>query len=163
MSVFNSFNLISKYLVSSHSYDDDIKYKKIAYLSRDDGRVANNNSIVNYMKKCWDAEILSSLHEMSFEEKSTLFSRFHLFVLPPGSDCINAYLFANSNAKFVQLCPVSLTDVFNSPFTSYAGLRYQLPFLNRIIHVQREDSDLAVANSGHWNINKIDHAIKRLL
>ena len=81
LSVFNSFNLISKYLVSSHSYDDDIKYKKIAYLSRDDGRVANNNSIVSYMKKCWDAEILFSTKCRL--KKKDLFSRFHLFVLLP--------------------------------------------------------------------------------
>ena len=81
LSVFKSFNLISKYLVSSHWHDDDMKYQKIAYLSREDGRVGNNNSIISYMKKCWDAEILNSLHEISFEEKSSLFSRFHLFVL----------------------------------------------------------------------------------
>ena len=89
---------------------------------------------------------------------------FDAIVLPPGSDNINAFLFASISAKFIQLIPTNFSAMLENPFFSFAGLRYMLPFMERIIFVEPSSlSPHTAMYSGSWNIRDIDKAIESSL
>ena len=131
----------------------------MGFLIRNDGRIENSSELEAHLTTCHNTSIINPMTQLSYTEKSTLLKQFDTLLLPPGSDNINAFCFAPKKTKFIQLTPIPNQDILTSPFYSYAGIRYLLPFMDRIILVPSIAAGSQGLNSGKWCTHDIDKAI----
>ena len=164
LSIFKRFSLLSSLFTNYLPLPASARLTKprIGYLRRSDQRISNQALIQSHLVRNWDAAIIDPLQSHSFKSKSEILSKFDVLIVPPGSENINAFLFARSDCKFVQLMSVSVQEMLSSPFTSYAGLRYQLPFLSRIAYVAGMRNSATDINSGIWSTESLDFALDDL-
>ena len=131
------------------------------YLGRNDGRIKNQKTIEEYLSKNFEARIVRDMQRYNYTQKRELISSYNNIVMPPGSENINALCFSNSKCNLYQMIPGPISKVLESPFTSYAGLRYLLPFLHRLVFIPgNQNNSLNEPNTGEWAIEDIQDAIK---
>lgn len=168
LSIFKAFSLVQGALNLTIP-DKDARYPKIRpstlYLSRGDTRVLNQENIEAYLCRRYEATIIKDIFELSFADKARELSLHDRIVVPPGSDIINALCFSRPSSILVQMIPVLTKNLLESPFTSYACLRYLLPFLHRIFFLPSLQSDEKTdINSGAWDLmaleNLLSHEIR---
>ena len=140
LSVFRCFQLIKKHLLNNHSISNSINnqnpQKKIGIIRRHDDRVQNLEEILVYLSKVFELIIIENIEALSFEKKSEYFSQFDILLVPPGSDNINAMCFCKKECIILLLSPFVMNDkILEDPYYSIAGLRYDLPFLNKIVRI----------------------------
>ena len=140
LSIFKAFSLLRNACASipnksmeSSSPNQDHTRNGAIFLARSDNRIQNQSQLCSEVFEHESVEIAKELSILSMSEKYQYLSRFKTFIMPPGSENINAFCFANSNSRFIQMIPGKFTDLLKSPFHSYAGLRYNLPFLDRTL------------------------------
>ena len=162
ISIFKAYNLldqafsfITREIVKNQAHS----INGMAFLIRDDGRIENSSELEAHLTSFYGTSIINPMAQLSYAEKSALLKPFEVLVLPPGSDNINAYCFAPKKTRFIQLTPISNQDILSSPFYSYAGIRYSLPFLDRITLVPSITTGSQGLNSGKWCTQDIDKAI----
>ena len=167
LSIYKSYSTLYDALMRNISLTSNYHIRQrhtIAFLTRGDQRIINEQEIVDSLQKNWNCQIISDLSTYSYAQKADLLKAFDVLVLPPGSDNINAFLFAKSSARFVQLIPASFSEMIENPFYSFASLRYMLPFLERITVVKPTNfTENVPINSGVWNICDLDFAIEAAL
>jgi hypothetical protein len=159
LSIHAAFSLLQRAINTkgiNNSGTNSSRNESMLYLSRSDNRVINQDQVEAFLSHRFAATILKNVHNLDFASKKQVFSSFNCIVLPPGSDNINALCFSDPSARLLQMIPVSVGELLNSPFSSYACLRYLLPFLHRLIFLPAEKSGQhADINSGIWNISSI--------
>jgi hypothetical protein len=159
----SSFNATINEVSSNKQACPGYPSKGLLFLSRSDNRVVNQVEIEAYLSSCWGARILKDLHEASFAKKIKHVSKSSLIVIPPGSDNINAFCFAGDQATFCQLTAIPCSALLQSPFTSFAGLRYILPFLDRTVFIESNSSpSTRDLHSGVWSVEAIHQILQRL-
>jgi len=163
ISIFKAYTMLEKALNSMRG-DMCTRLafgRKILYLFRADCRVVNQNDVCRYLQEELKAHILSSTHRMSYREKASAIEGFHTVILPPGSDNINGLLFSSEYAKLIQMIATPISSLLEDPFFSYAGLRYVLPFMHRLIFWPASNTNLKRDRySGNWDTNELHGIIK---
>ena len=77
--------------------------------------------------------------------------------MPPGSDNINALCFSDSSCMLYQMISTPINELLDSPFTSFAGFRYLLPFLHRLRLLPSIQAEQQTdVYSGVWDIRDIE-------
>jgi len=167
LSIFNSFSLLDKIFAqpNQHCCETDfpaVQTERFLYLSRPDNRIINQPQIIDFLADQLQCMILEGIHKLSFSEKQRIISGYSHIILPPGSDNINALCFSHSQSVLFQMIPVNIEQMLESPFTSYACLRYLLPFLHRIVFLPCDTNGQSDdINSGKWSIDKLRKFIMR--
>ena len=163
MSTFEAFRLLRECihersaLSADETFGSNLVNKRLIYFSRMDNRVKNQNSIQKFLQEKYNAEIACGFEKLTFTQKKTLLGKYSDFLMPPGSDNINGLCFSSENARFYQMINCKICDILNSPFQSLAGLRYLLPFLNKLKLIP---SDMAPktyqGHSGVWSHSELE-------
>jgi hypothetical protein len=163
LSIFKAFSLVQSVFNMSFAPNDarsETKRLSTLYLSRKDSRVLNQEEIESHLYHNYQAEIISNMSKLSFADKSTRLLLFDRIVMPPGSDNINALCFSNPTSLLIQMIPVLTSSLLESPFTSYAGLRYLLPYLHRIAFISSVEAKKTTdINSGTWELRAFDNLL----
>lgn len=170
MSIFRAFDLLRTAFCSMRNPANGNHYARpkqqtrgILYLSRSDKRVANQAEIEAHLSSRWDVELFKDLCDASFADKCSKISKYKSIILPPGSDNINAFCFADDHATFCQLTAAPCSAMLQSPFTSFAGLRYNLPFLDRTAFLEsKSQSSTNGIHSGVWPVEGFDQVLQDL-
>lgn len=165
LSIFKAFLLLNA-AFNLNRTDNDIKSatarSSTLYLGRSDARVLNQGEIESYLSRRYDATIIKDMFKLSFTEKARELSLHDRIVLPPGSENINALCFSRPSSLLVQMIPVPTSSLLESPFTSYASLRYLLPFLHRTVFVPSSSPNNSTdINSGTWDIVALEKLLLR--
>lgn len=167
ISIFKAFSLIIKGLGSSDQQTSlpEISPKKgLLYLARGDKRIVNQDEIISRLSSKYNADIIKDIHELSYDSKSRLISDYRQILLPPGSDNINGLCFSSQSAQLFQMTPLPTSCLLDSPFSSYAGLRYLLPFMHRITFVPSTSlPGRKIFNSGNWDVSKLESLLSNNL
>ncbi len=163
LSIFKAFSLVKEAFdlkkLGTHSKNYHVKNSTL-YLSRADNRVLNQELIEAYLLSHFEATIMKDMHAHSFAQKKDVLSSFDRIIMPPGSDNINALCFSDATSILFQMIPVPTNELLASPFTSYAGLRYLIPFLHRLVFIPGEPMALSgESNSGTWDLNSFKYAL----
>lgn len=163
LSIFKAFSLIHKaFNEPIHNIDSstDAPDESILYLSRSDNRVLNQDQIVDFLSRDLQSAIIKDIYKLSFAQKKEMLSSYGRIILPPGSDNMNALCFSHSHSLLFQLIPVPIERILDSPFTSYASLRYLLPFLHRVFFIPCDSKGCSSdINAATWSTE----TIKRVL
>jgi len=164
LSIFKAFSLLNMICSQHHQHTSEAvippRTQNLLYLRRPDSRVINQSQIIDFLTDSFQSTILGDIHKLSLLDKQSVISRFSHIVLPPGSDNINALCFSNPQSVLFQMIPVKTEQMLNSPFTSYASLRYLLPFLHRLVFLPCDTScQTANINSGKWSIDQLRDCI----
>jgi len=159
LSIFKAFKLFKSSLESlntEHISKQTKTSKNIVYLAREDKRVINQEEIINVISSRKNSESLRNIHKLTYREKQQNLKQYANILLPPGSDNINGLCFSNNKSRLIQMISTSEDNILNDPFTSYAGLRYLIPFMHRTKLLRSEpNSNITGEYSGKWNINDI--------
>ena len=164
ISIFKAYDLLKNafgFVNKSGKQDHSQSATKIGFLRRQDGRIENQADIETHLLLSHGARVIHSMAKLSYAEKFALLGCFKTLILPPGSDNINAFCFAPTDTKLIQLIPFPIQDFLSSPFYSYAGIRYALPFLSRITFVSSVAKAAPGSINGTWSTRDIDEAIFR--
>lgn len=165
LSIFKAFSLIQEVFDFTQLYsytDKSSANRSLLYLSRSDNRVQNQKQIEDYLTSGFGATIIKDIHSYSYAQKREVLKTYDQIVMPPGSDNINALCFSNAECKLFQMIPSSVDKLLSSPFLSYAGLRYLLPFLHRLVLIPAEPViSQDELNSGKWALNNFNFAINQ--
>jgi hypothetical protein len=164
ISIFKAYALLSDAFRFTRNSSGQAKTQttnSIGFLSRDDGRIENSAELEEHLTTFHGARIIKQMEGLSYAEKAALLSSFETLVLPPGSDNINAFCFSDNATKLIQLSPIPIQKTLSTPFYSYAGIRYALPFLDRITLVPRIENRSQELINGNWCTREIDQAISR--
>lgn len=163
LSVFKIFSLLNKAfgVIDETDHDNCSRKGGLLYFARRDKRVLNQDDICHMLISRLGASILRDVHSLSYSDKKSAISAFGRIILPPGSDNINGLCFSDQAALLYQMTPVPVANLLDSPFSSYAGLRYLLPFLHRLVFVPSAATpDRKYFNSGRWNICDLEALLK---
>jgi hypothetical protein len=164
ISIFKAYDLVSdafRFTAKTGSPSRVQPSNRSGFLNREDGRIENGAELENHLSTRYGTTIINSMSKLNYAQKAALLSPFQTLLLPPGSDNINAFCFAPKTTKLIQLTPIPNQDILSSPFYSYAGIRYALPFLDRIALVPSIAVGSQGLNSGKWHTQDIDEAISR--
>jgi hypothetical protein len=124
------------------------------FLARSDQRILIQDQLSHDLSRYYPVTIAKDLSALSLKEKYQYLSNFRTFILPPGSEDINAFCLADSSSYFIQMIPREFTSLLKSPFYSFAALRYNLSFLHRTAF-WRPSSDGPSINSANWSLRNI--------
>jgi len=160
ISIFTAFNLIREAfnVPTSKERHSNMTHSshKLLYLARNDNRVQNQEQIINFLLSHQNTAVLYKAHELSLSSKMNVMQGFDQILLPPGSDNINALCFSPENTHLFQMIPAPVSHLLNSPFLSYAGLRYLLPFMHRLIFFPATTSSSPPCQyGGYWHVNDL--------
>jgi len=160
LSIFKAFSLLRDTFANAldrvqglGSSGQDLRNRSI-FLARSDDRILNQNQLSSDLSRYHSVTISKQLSSLSMIEKYQYLSDFRTFILPPGSENINALCLASSNSCFIQMIPREFTSLLNSPFYSFAGLRYNLPFLHRTVFWQPSSVGPGI-NSAIWSLRNM--------
>lgn len=160
LSIFKAFSLLRDTLASVLDNVNGLKSsvqdtsKPAIFLARSDDRILNQNQLCHELSCYYSVAISKQLTTLSISEKYQYLSKYRTFILPPGSENINAFCLANTNSCFIQMIPRELTSLLKSPFHSFAALRYNLPFLHRTFFWEPSSVGPGI-NSASWNLHNM--------
>ena len=162
LSIFNSFKLVQSNMSTLHEVpatnrsNNSNRSSKLLYLKREDYRVKNQKEIEELVRNKLKGDAIGDLHKLSFAEKIKLLNSYNQILMPPGSDNINGLCFSNLNSKLYQMINCRVENILKDPFYSLAGLRYLLPFLDRVELIPSINAKkLASPNSGSWLLSDL--------
>jgi len=166
LSIFKAFALLSDVFRSAFDKDsikNTTPNKDLLYISRDDRRVSNQQQIAALVESYACSDTLRKTGQMDYIQKFTEISQYQRILLPPGSENINALCFSHPSALLYQMIPVPVSKVLSSPFYSFAGFRYLLPFIHRLrlLPSQSQQGPGNDLNGGTWSLDDIRDAIER--
>jgi hypothetical protein len=164
LSVFMIFSLLYEAfgIISETNLDNrDFRNRSLLYLARSDARVLNQDDICLILTSRLGATVLRDTHNLTYSSKKRIISTFGQIILPPGSDNINGLCFSKQSASLFQMTPVPVANLLDSPFSSYAGLRYLLPYLHRLVFVPGTGIPVGKSfNSGYWNTCDLEELLR---
>ena len=169
MSIFKSFELIEnsfsqmKVEVDNIIGEEECRGSRILYLQRDDERIVNQANIVDLITKKLGGNIAEKLYKLTFEEKIKYLRNYNKILMPPGSDNINGLCFSNKNACLYQMINCDIKNILDNPFYSFAGMRYLLPFLDRVKFIPAVNNrEVKVMGRGTWLISDLELSLQKL-
>jgi len=165
MSIFKAFSLVGNAFASlgqKNILAERSRAQGLLYLCRGDQRVVNQDEIKSFLNLRPDAATLENIHQLSYSDKFQIISAFRRILLPPGSDNINGLCFSAQEALLFQMISVPIAKLLDSPFYSYAGLRYLLPFLHRLTFLPSADLlQNHTPNAGKWDVGEIERCLNQ--
>jgi hypothetical protein len=164
LSVFKAFSFVQS-AFNSITVVNDSKYTRKSpstlFLGRSDSRVRNQHEIETYLSGKHGVKIINDISSLSYAQKWKELSMHDRIIVPPGSDNINALCFSSPHSLITQMIPVAARHLLDSPFTSYACLRYLLPFLHRILLVPSRYAEKSTdINSGTWDLAAFENILR---
>lgn len=166
LSIFKCYDLLRNILIREDCGSvlaNQRIFKTIGYLARLDSRIKNQDHLIAYLVARWNAVIVPNMSNLTFDEKQQALKEIDILILPPGSENINAFLLASNKTQFIQLIPGSVREMIRNPFKSFAGLRYQLPLMNRLIHIPCECDSSGDPNSIECNLTMIESELCKIM
>lgn len=165
LSIFKAFSLLRDTFVNGllkvqdlEPLDQDLRERAV-FLARSDNRILNQKQLSQDLSRYYSVTISMQLSKMSILEKFHYLRGFRSFILPPGSENINAFFLANHNSFFIQMIPREFTSLLESPFHSFAALRYNLPFLHRTVFWEPSSLGTGI-NSASWSLRNMPPIVK---
>jgi len=160
LSVFKAFTLLRDTFANGldkvqdlESTGQDLTHRAI-FLARSDNRILNQKQLSYDLSRYYSVTVSKQLSTLSILDKLQYLANFQSFILPPGSENINAFFLANHDSSFIQMIPREFTSLLESPFHSFAALRYNLPFLHRTVFWEPSSLGTGI-NSASWSLNNI--------
>lgn len=160
LSIFKAFSLLRDTFANAldnaqglDSSGQELRNSAI-FLARNDNRIQNQSQLSYDLSSYYSVTVSKQLSTLSMIEKIQYLSNYRSFILPPGSENINAFALASPNSFFIQMIPRKFTHLLKSPFYSFAALRYNLPFLHRTVFWEPSSIGTDI-NSASWSLRNM--------
>ena len=116
--------------IDPHTIPDSPQKIYLSRMSTD--RVINQNQVVDLVVQAGFSN-LNSIHKLSINDRISILRECSYLIVPPGSDNVNAILFAPESCNVIQMmCMSPNKSLYDTRLYYYSSLRYMLPMLNRL-------------------------------